>query len=61
VVLVGSHDRPDLQAIAGALTAGIPGAERVVLDGTAHLPNVERAEEFNRVVLEFLSKLDGSP
>ena len=61
LVLVGDHDRPDIQAIAGALAAGIPGAERAVLAGTAHLPNLERPEEFNRVVLEFLARVDRSP
>jgi pimeloyl-ACP methyl ester carboxylesterase len=56
LVLVGEHDRPDIHAMAGALADGIPGARRVLLGGTAHLPNMERPEEFNRVVLEFLAK-----
>jgi pimeloyl-ACP methyl ester carboxylesterase len=43
------------------LDAGIPRAERVVLRGTAHLPNMERPEEFNRVVLEFLAKVGPAP
>jgi 3-oxoadipate enol-lactonase len=58
LVLVGEHDRPDLHAMAAALAGGIAGAERVDLPGTAHLPNMERPAEFNRVVLEFLGKLD---
>jgi 3-oxoadipate enol-lactonase len=58
LVVVGEHDRPDIHAMAGALAAGIPGAERVVLDRTAHLPGMERPEEFNRVVLGFLAELD---
>ena len=61
LVLVGGHDRADIRAIADALAGGIPGAERVDLPGTAHLPNMERPGEFNRVVLEFLSGLNGSP
>jgi len=61
LVVVGEHDRPDIQAVADALAAGIPGAERVVLDGAAHLPSMERPGEFNRVVLEFLADLDRSP
>jgi pimeloyl-ACP methyl ester carboxylesterase len=40
------------------LAAGIPGAERVVPDRTAHLPGMERPDEFNRVVLGFLAELD---
>jgi 3-oxoadipate enol-lactonase len=46
--------------MAGALAGGIPGAERALLPGTAHLPNMEQPEEFNRVVLEFLAKVDGA-
>jgi 3-oxoadipate enol-lactonase len=55
LVLVGAHDRPDITAIADTLAAGIPGAALMVLPGTAHLPNMERPAEFNRVVLEFLA------
>jgi pimeloyl-ACP methyl ester carboxylesterase len=55
-VVVGEHDRPDIRAMADALAAGIPGAERALLGRTAHLPNMERPEEFNRVVLDFLAK-----
>jgi 3-oxoadipate enol-lactonase len=59
LVVVGEHDRPDIHAVADALAAGIPGADRVVLAGTAHLPSMERPEEFNRVVLEFLGRVGG--
>lgn len=59
LVVVGEHDRPDIHAIADLLVAGIPGAERADLAGTGHLPNMERPDEFNRVVLGFLSGLDG--
>jgi pimeloyl-ACP methyl ester carboxylesterase len=27
---------------------------KVVMHGTAHVPNMERSEEFNRIVLDFL-------
>jgi 3-oxoadipate enol-lactonase len=57
LVVVGEHDRPDIHAMAGALAAGIPRAERAVLPGTAHLPSMERPEACNQVVLEFLAKL----
>jgi 3-oxoadipate enol-lactonase len=61
LVVVGEHDRPDIHAMADALAAGIPGAERVVLPGTGHLPGMERPGELNRVVLEFLAGLDRPP
>jgi 3-oxoadipate enol-lactonase len=34
----------------------IPGAKLTVLDGAAHGVNLERAEDFNRIVLEFLAE-----
>jgi 3-oxoadipate enol-lactonase len=61
LVVVGQHDRPDIHAMAGVLTAGIPGAELALLGGTAHLPNMEQPEAFNRVVLEFLAKVGAAP
>jgi 3-oxoadipate enol-lactonase len=57
LVVVGEHDRPDIHAMADAMAGGIAGAERVVLAGTGHLPNLERPAAFNRVVLEFLGRV----
>ena len=34
----------------------IQGAERATIAGAAHLPNLERPEEFDRIVLDFLSR-----
>jgi 3-oxoadipate enol-lactonase len=61
LVLVGGHDRPDIQAMADALAGGVPGARRAVMAGTGHLPNLERPAEFNRLVLEFLAAAAGGP
>ena len=57
LVLVGDEDQPDMLAIADLLAAGIAGARKMVLRGTAHLPNMERPAEFNRAVLDFLANL----
>jgi pimeloyl-ACP methyl ester carboxylesterase len=54
LVVAGAHDVTDFRAIAERLAAEIPGARRVVLD-TAHLPGIERPEELNRLLLDFLS------
>jgi len=35
----------------------ISGAKKVLMPGTAHLPNMERPAEFNQIVDDFLSKL----
>jgi len=55
LILVGELDVPDILAICDRLETGITGARKVVIRGTAHVPNMERPEEFNRLVLEFLS------
>ncbi len=57
LVAVGKLDVPDMQGIASALEAGIPGARKVLLAGAGHLSNMEAAEAFNEVVGEFLAGL----
>ncbi len=42
-------------AIAERLEAEIPNARRETIAGTAHVPSMERPDEFDRLVLEFLS------
>lgn len=54
LVLVGSEDVSDIHEIADRLASGIPGARKVVIAGTAHVPSLERPEEFDRLVLAFL-------
>ena len=54
LVVVGSEDVPDILEIANLLADGIPGAQRAVIDGAGHLPSLERPEELNRLLLEFL-------
>ena len=54
LVIVGSGDLSVVRATADDLTAGIPGARKVVMEGLAHVPNMDEPEEFNRIILEFL-------
>ena len=54
LVVTGDEDVHDIQEIADKLAAEIPGAERATIAETAHLPSLERPEEFNRIVLAFL-------
>ena len=56
LVVVGELDIPDVHAASGAIEAGIPGATRVVLPGSGHLPHLEVPDAFNQVVHEFLAK-----
>ncbi|MGO9557776.1 MAG: alpha/beta fold hydrolase [Acidimicrobiales bacterium] len=56
LVVVGSKDAPFLAA-ADYLEAKIPGARKVVLEGAGHAANIDRADEFNHAVIEFLEAL----
>jgi 3-oxoadipate enol-lactonase len=55
LVVVGTLDQPDFLRISARLAAEIPGAEHAELE-TAHLPALERPDEFNKIVLEFLGR-----
>lgn len=57
LVIVGDLDQPGVRAAADKLVSEIEGARKVVIPGTAHLPNLEKPAEFNRIVMEFLGAL----
>jgi len=54
--VLGDFDMPGIQEIAGLVLKGIPGSRKVVISGAAHMVNMEKPEEFNEVVGEFLSR-----
>jgi len=54
LVVIGDEDVEDIQKIAALLAEGIPGAQQVGLPDTAHMIPLERPEEFNRILLDFL-------
>jgi len=55
LILIGNRDTPDILAIADILEAGIVGAKKRVLSGAGHHMNMEKPDEFNRLVLDFLN------
>jgi pimeloyl-ACP methyl ester carboxylesterase len=56
LVLVGEHDQPDIHAIAGRLRAALPTAEAATIPAAAHVPSMERPDEFDRLVTAFLDR-----
>lgn len=54
LVIGGTQDQGTTPADATLIATSIPGAKRVMLEG-AHLVNIEQADEFTRVLLEFLA------
>jgi 3-oxoadipate enol-lactonase len=58
LIVVGGEDTITPPSDAEAMAAKIDGARLVRIEGAAHLSNVERPEEFNRALIEFV---DGLP
>ncbi len=56
LVLTGDEDVADIHRIAERLAAEIAGAERATIADAAHLPSLERPEQFDRIVLDFLAR-----
>ena len=57
-VLCGSEDRITPPPLSRELSELIDGAELVLIEGAGHLSNIERADEFNRLVSSFVRKTE---
>ncbi len=57
LIIAGGQDAEAILKIADTLEKSIAGAKKVVIPGTAHHPNMEKPQEFNRAVIEFLEQL----
>lgn len=55
LVIAGAQDQAATPDMARALAAAWPGARLCMLEGAAHLGNVEQADAFNAAVLDFLA------
>lgn len=58
LAVVGTLDVPDIDQIAHLIDQQVPGAERVYIPDVAHMVNMEKPAEFNRVLLEFLERIE---
>jgi pimeloyl-ACP methyl ester carboxylesterase len=56
----GSHDRLIPAAFRRHVNKWLPSAEQVTLDQCGHVPQVERAEETNELLMDFFSRVDDS-
>ena len=56
LAIVGDIDMSDILKIVDKVCEEVPEAKRVMIEGAAHMVNMENPEEFNRAVLEFLEK-----
>lgn len=55
LVVVGGDDVRGIHDIAGILVSSIPEARLAVIPDAAHHPQMERPQDFNRLVLDFLA------
>ncbi len=55
--VAGALDSPDHLRMVADLVDGVPGATSTVVDGTAHIPNMERPTEFDALLRRFLTTL----
>ncbi|MBS1795929.1 MAG: alpha/beta hydrolase [Acidobacteria bacterium] len=58
LVVVGDRDAPHIRSIAETLNQKIAGARKIVVAGASHHLNLEKPEEFNRLVTDFLAPKD---
>jgi pimeloyl-ACP methyl ester carboxylesterase len=57
LVIVGDYDTLRSLVQADLLAKNIPNAQKLIMQGVAHLPNMEKPGEFNRHVLSFLNRM----
>lgn len=58
LIIAGANDKLRLPGYAQELAGKFRSAELHVLDACGHCPNIERAADVNRIVLDFLGRLD---
>jgi pimeloyl-ACP methyl ester carboxylesterase len=60
LVIIGTRDVADSQKNADLLTAQVPNCQRIDVEGSGHLVNLEKPTEFGAAVLGFLESKEGS-
>ena len=55
LLIIGEYDLEEKHALVDLLATEIPRAQRVTGANAAHMVNVEQPDEFNRLVLDFLT------
>lgn len=56
LAIVGDLDMPGILEIVDSIIKNVSGAEKVVIQGAAHMVNMEKPKEFNKAVLAFLAR-----
>jgi pimeloyl-ACP methyl ester carboxylesterase len=61
LVVVGEDDEYTPVREAEAMHAALPDSTLCVIEGTAHMPNLERPKEFDEALRRFLARIDDRP
>jgi pimeloyl-ACP methyl ester carboxylesterase len=56
LVIVGSRDVPDIQRIVERISHEVPGAKKVVIEGAGHIVNMEKPDDFDRALSDWLAE-----
>ncbi len=59
LILTAEYDIPACLEIADLLDESVPGSRKVVIAGTGHLMHMEKPDEFNRHLVDFLKSVGG--
>jgi pimeloyl-ACP methyl ester carboxylesterase len=54
LILAGEHDIPACLEVADLLDESIPGSRKAIMKGTGHLLQIEKPDEFNQHLVEFI-------
>ena len=57
-MLWGTLDEAGVLASGEKLASEVPGAQSHVFEGVAHMVNLERPDEFNKLVGDFIDEVD---
>ena len=57
LAIVGDLDMPDILEIVDIIEKNVAGTKKVIIKDAAHMLNMEKPDEFNKIVLDFLSEL----
>jgi pimeloyl-ACP methyl ester carboxylesterase len=61
LVVTGKLEIPSFQAMAEAYAKALPRARREEIDDVGHLVNMEGADEFNRLLVDFIEQSSAAP
>jgi pimeloyl-ACP methyl ester carboxylesterase len=56
LILTGSSDLPEVLLVNEHLAKNIPNAKHIIIDGVAHMINMEKPQRFNEEVKKFLAE-----